>query len=78
VALHRVTRPKQRYTAAMLVEESRMLQITVFDTLQRNLANIDFSVVFVGVMTIGDEIDLQLGQAMQAYIIESFSDSLPA
>jgi YesN/AraC family two-component response regulator len=71
---HGVTRRKQGYTAAMLVEESRMLQVTVFDTLQRNLANIDFSVVLIGVMTIADEIDSQLSQAMQAYM----TDSLPA
>ena len=77
-ALHGVTRRKQGYTAAMLVEESRMLQITVFDTLQRNLATIDFSVVLIGVMTIADEIDSQLSQSMQAYITESVSNSLSA
>jgi hypothetical protein len=32
----------------------------------------------IGVMTIADEIDSQLSQAMQAYIAESVSDSLPA
>jgi uncharacterized protein YejL (UPF0352 family) len=73
-----VTRRKQGYTAAMMVEESRMLQITIFDTLQRNLASIDFSVVLIGVMAIADEIDSQLSQAMKAYIAESVSDSLPA
>jgi CheY-like chemotaxis protein len=77
-ARHGVTRRKQGYTADMLVEESRMLQVTIFDTLQRNLASIDFSIVLIGVMTIADEIDSQLSQAMRAYIIESVSDSLPA
>jgi hypothetical protein len=77
-AQHGVTRRKQGYTAAMMVEESRMLQITIFDTLQRNLASIDFSVVLIGVMAIADEIDSQLSQAMKAYIAESVSDSLPA
>ena len=62
----------------MMVEESRMLQITIFDTLQRNLASIDFSVVLLGVMSIADEIDSQLSQAMKAYIAESVGDSLPA
>lgn len=62
----------------MMVEESRMSQITIFDKLQRNLASIDFSVVLIGVMTIADEIDAQLSQAMKAYIEESVSDSLPA
>jgi CheY-like chemotaxis protein len=77
-AQHGIARRKQGYTAAMLVEESRMLQVTIFDTLQRNLASIDFSVVLLGVMVIADEIDSQLSQAMQAYIAESLSDSLPA
>jgi DNA-binding response OmpR family regulator len=77
-AQHGVARRKQGYTAAMMVEESRMLQVTVFDTLQRNLASIDFSVVLLGVMVIADEIDSQLSQAMQAYIAESVSDALPA
>jgi hypothetical protein len=77
-AQHGVKRRKQGYTAAMMVEESRMLQITIFDTLQRNLATIDFSAVLIGVMTIADEIDAQLSQAMKAYSEESVSDSLPA
>jgi DNA-binding response OmpR family regulator len=77
-AQHGVARRKQGYTAAMMVEESRMLQVTIFDTLQKNLASIDFSVVLLGVMVIADEIDSQLSQAMQAYTAESVSDSLPA
>jgi hypothetical protein len=62
----------------MMVEESRMLQVCIFDTLQHNLATIDFSVVLIGVMTIADEIDSQLSQAMDGYIAESVEDALPA
>ncbi|HTD96247.1 MAG TPA: response regulator [Edaphobacter sp.] len=75
---HGVTRRKQGYTAAMMVEESRILQVSIFKTLQSNLANIDFSVVLIGVMTIADEVDSQLGQAMDSYIEESIGDALPA
>jgi DNA-binding response OmpR family regulator len=75
---HGINRPRQGYTAAMLVEESRMLQVSIFDTLQNNLATIDFSVVLIGVMTIADEIDSQLSQAMDSYIAESVEDALPA
>lgn len=39
----------------MLVEESRMLQVSVFNTLQKNLAHIDFSILLTGVMTISDD-----------------------
>src|ERR1700730_6381219 len=35
---------RQGYTAAMMVEESRILQVTIFHTLQKNLGTIDFSV----------------------------------
>ena len=75
---HGVTRRKQGYTAAMMVEESRILQVSIFKTLQNNLANIDFSVVLIGVMTIADEVDSQLSQAMDSYIAESLGDALPA
>jgi len=75
---HGIIRRQQGYTAAMMVEESRMLQVSVFNTLQRNLANIDFSVVLIGVMTIADEIDSQLAQAMESYLAESIVDELPA
>jgi CheY-like chemotaxis protein len=66
-AQHGVTRYKQGYTAAMLVEESRMLQVSVFQILQNNLASIDFSLLLMGVMTIADEVDSQLSQAMDGY-----------
>jgi electron transfer flavoprotein alpha/beta subunit len=61
------------YSAAMLVEESRMLQVSIFQTLQNNLANIDFSLLLIGVMTIADEIDSQLGQAMASFTSEALS-----
>lgn len=75
---HGINRQKQGYTAPMLVEESRMLQVCIFDTLQKNLATIDFSVVLIGVMTIADEIDSQLSQAMDSFIAKSVPVALPA
>jgi CheY-like chemotaxis protein len=77
-AKHGVTRRKQGYSAAMMVEESRMLQVCIFQTLQNNLATIDFSVLLIGVMTIADEVDSQLGQSMDSYIAHSLGDALPA
>ena len=75
---HGIDRRRQGYTAAMMVEESRIFQVTVFQTLQKNLGTIDFSVLLLGVMTIADEVDSQLSQAMQSYIAESVEDALPA
>lgn len=77
-AEHGLTRRKQGYTAAMMVEESRVLQVSIFNTLQKNLVSIDFSVLLIGVMTIADEVDSQLSQAMKSYIAESLADALPA
>ncbi len=52
--------------------------MTIFQTLQKNLGTIDISVLLLGVMTIGDEVDSQLSQAMRSYIAESVQDALPA
>lgn len=67
---HGKDRRRQGYTAAMMVEESRILQVTIFQTLQHNLGTIDFSVLLLGVMTIADEVDSQLSQAMKSYVAE--------
>jgi DNA-binding response OmpR family regulator len=77
-AEHGLNRRRQGYTASMLVEESRMLQVSVFHTLQKNLAQIDFSVLLTDVMTIADEIDSQLSQAMASFIAESVRETLAA
>ncbi len=75
---HGVIRRQQGYSAAMMVEESRVLQVSIFQTLQRNLGTIDFSVLLDGVMTIADEVDSQLSQAMESYNAEAIRDALPA
>jgi hypothetical protein len=76
-AEHGVTRRKQGYSPAMMVEESRMLQVSLFQALQNNLHKVDFSQLLVGVMAIADEVDSQLAQAMASYISESHTDALP-
>jgi CheY-like chemotaxis protein len=74
---HGLLRREQGYTAAMIVEESRMLQVSIFQTLQNNLHRVDFSLLLLGVMAIADEVDSQLAQAMASYIAESKVDLLP-
>jgi CheY-like chemotaxis protein len=69
-AEHGLRRRQQGYSAAMLVEESRMLQVSIFQTLQNNLHRIDFSTLLPGVMAIADEVDSQLAQQMASYISE--------
>lgn len=65
---HARLRYRQGYSAAMMVEESRMLQVSIFQTLQNNLNTVDFSLLLVDVMTIADEVDWQLAQAMRSYV----------
>jgi DNA-binding response OmpR family regulator len=76
-AEHGLLRRRQGYSAAMLVEESRMLQVSIFQTLQNNLHKVDFSLLLVAVMAIADEVDSQLAQAMASYVTESMTDLLP-
>ncbi len=74
---HGKQRREKGYTAAMMVEESRMLQVSIFQTLQNNLFRVNFSKVLESVMVIADEVDSQLAQAMTSYVQESNIDALP-
>jgi DNA-binding response OmpR family regulator len=65
---HGELRYLQGYTPAMLVHESRILQVTVFGILQSNLDSLDFSLLLPDVMTIADEVDAQLTQSMESYM----------
>src|ERR1700688_1326308 len=58
----------QGYSAGMLVHDSRILQVTLFEMLQSNLNALDFSLLLPDVMTIADEVDSQLTQAMESYM----------
>jgi len=74
---HGCVRREQGYTAAMIVEESRMLQVSIFKTLQLHLDELDSRVVLKDVMIIADEVDSQLAQAMSSYIFVANSDNQP-
>ena len=63
-ANHGDLRRKQGYTVAMAVEESRLLQVTIFSTLHRNATNLEFSLLLPDVVTIADEVDAQLKEQM--------------
>ncbi len=65
---HGELRYLQGYSPAMLVHESRILQVTLFGTLQSNLSFLDFSLLLPDVMTIADEVDAQLTQSMDSYM----------
>lgn len=64
---HGKIRCSQGYTIPMIIEESRMLQVSIFHTLQSNLNVVDFSLLLIDVMTIADEVDSQLKQTIVAF-----------
>jgi DNA-binding response OmpR family regulator len=72
---HGKLRLLQGYTAPMVVEESRILQVSIFSTLQRNLCGVDFSRLLLDVVTIADEVDSQLKQAMFSFVTPADSAS---
>ena len=67
-ALHGTIRQSQGYSVSMLVEESRVLQVSIFETLQKNLSTVDFSLLLLDVMTIADEVDSQLKQTINSFM----------
>jgi hypothetical protein len=67
-AHHGDLRSKQGYTVAMAVEESRLLQVSIFSTLHRSQKHLDFSAVLPAVVTIADEVDAQLKQQMLRFM----------
>jgi hypothetical protein len=74
---HGTLRREQGYTAAMMVEESRMLQVSIFQTLQLHVKEESPDELLLDVMAIADEVDSQLAQAMTSYISEANQDSKP-
>jgi hypothetical protein len=67
-AEHGDLRRKQGYTVAMAVEESRLLQVTIFSTLHRNVKNLEYSMLLPDVVTIADEVDAQLKEQMLRFM----------
>jgi len=64
---HGKVRRSQGYSIPMIIEESRMLQVSIFHTLQNNLNVVDFSLLLIDVMTIADEVDSQLKQTIVSF-----------
>lgn len=67
-AEHGELRRKQGYSVAMAVEESRLLQVTIFSTLHKNVRNLEFNMLLPDVVTIADEVDAQLKEQMLRFM----------
>ena len=71
---HGCLRRDQGYTPAMMVDESRLLQVSIFQTLQLHVEDTEPGVLLLYVIAIADEVDSQLAQAMSSYISEAKVD----
>jgi hypothetical protein len=67
-AHHGDLRAKQGYTVAMAVEESRLLQVSIFTTLHKSQSQLEFDLLLPDVVTIADEVDAQLKQQMLRFM----------
>jgi hypothetical protein len=65
---HAELRREQGYSVAMVVEESRLLQVSIFTTLHKNTHHLDYIKLLPDVITIADEVDAQLKQQMVHYM----------
>jgi DNA-binding response OmpR family regulator len=64
---HGTIRREQGYSIPMMVEESRILQVSIFNTLQSNLKVVDLSFLLLDLMTIADEVDSQLKDTIVSF-----------
>lgn len=58
----------QSSASSKVVQESRILQVCLFETIQHNLGSIDFSLVLPDIMLIADEVDSQLTQSVESFL----------
>jgi hypothetical protein len=65
---HGKLRYEQGYTVAMVVDESRILQVCIFSTLHRNQNRLEFSKLLPDVVIIADEVDAQLKQQVLCFL----------
>jgi hypothetical protein len=65
---HGKARFQQGYTVPMLVEESRLLQVSIFDTLRIHYSTLNAQALMTDIMTIADECDSKLKQTVEAFM----------
>ncbi len=67
---HGQLRRKQGYSVAMVVDESRILQVSIFSTLHKHEKRVEFSKLLPDVVLIADEVDSQLKQQVLCFLPE--------
>jgi hypothetical protein len=68
-AAHGRVRFAQGYSLSMLVEESRILEVTIFGTLQRRQSELDRNQVRPDAAIIADEADRQLEETVFSFLV---------
>jgi hypothetical protein len=61
---------RQGHSILMIVQESRLLRTSIFETIQRILAALDFNVVLPQLMLTADEVDPLLSQCIARFMKE--------
>jgi hypothetical protein len=54
----------------MAVQESRLLQVSIFSTLHKSVERLKMSLLLPDVATIADEVDAQLKEQMMGFMAE--------
>ena len=58
----------------MAVEESRLLQVSIFSTSHKNVKHLEFTLLLPDVVTIADEVDAQLKEQMLRFMAEDSAE----
>jgi hypothetical protein len=58
----------------MAVQESRLLQVSIFSTLHKNGEHLETSLLLPDVATIADEVDAQLKEQMLRFMAEDAAE----
>jgi hypothetical protein len=73
-AAHGDLRYTQGYTVAMVVEESRLLQVAIFTLLHNNTKHLELGTLLAQVVKIADEVDAQLKEQMLRFMAADDAD----
>jgi YesN/AraC family two-component response regulator len=72
--LHGEARRRQGYSAEMIVEETRLVETCIFNTVQANLLNINISQLIPDLIHITDSSQRQLRQSLHAFFGERVTE----
>lgn len=65
---HGQIRRKQRYSVPQVIEETRLLERSIFDVLHANLLSANFSNLIPDIIRISDTLQIQLKASVEAYL----------